>query len=289
MGQLFESWKDITPQLFSIFLTMIVICSLCIVYNVKIRNLKDGEELSGFLVLTETFIGMMENIVVTTMGKKFRHLTPFAMYIFLYILVSSIISLLGFEPLSSSYTVTLSMAIVSFFGIYYYGLRYQKFMFFMKFALNPIEVITQFVPILSLSFRLFGNILAGATILGLLYGAFTNLWGSFFGAKSEDGTGIAHDIWDETNLMAQYKYFWTGFNLLSVMILPILHLYFDLFDGVIQSIVFTMLTFSYWANAKNGEHESGPEPTERESDKKVAKKASKKDLLSEPVAVATAV
>ncbi|QBQ07263.1 F0F1 ATP synthase subunit A [Spiroplasma gladiatoris] len=277
MGQFLESWKDITPQLLSILLTTIIICTLCIVYNVKIRNLKDGEELCGFLVLTETFVGMMENMVVTTMGKKFKHLTPYAMYIFLYILVSSIIALLGFEPLSSSYTVTLSMAIVSFFGIYYYGLKYQKLLFFMKFAYNPIELLTQFVPILSLSFRLFGNILAGATILGLLYGALINAQGAIFGFKS-----VSSQIWSE-DFLAQYRYWWSGFNFLSVIMLPWLHLYFDLFDGVIQSIVFTMLTLSYWANAKDGEHEPASEPVERDNVKKIKMKKVKVDLKTKPI------
>ncbi|QEH61271.1 F0F1 ATP synthase subunit A [Spiroplasma chinense] len=263
VSELLESWKDITPQLMSIFLTTIIICTFCIVYNVKIRNLKEGEELSGFLVLTESFIVSMEGMVVNVMGKKFKHLTPYIMYLFLYIMISSVIALLGFEPLTSSYSVTLAMALVSFFGIYYYGLRYQKHMFFTKFIFNPVEIITQFVPILSLSFRLFGNILAGSIILGLMYGTLIGAQGALFGHAS-----ASREIWFGA-YSAQFKYFWTGFNFMSVALLPWLHLYFDLFDGLIQSIVFVMLTLSYWANAKNGEHEKSTEPVERENVKKI--------------------
>ncbi|AHI52396.1 F0F1 ATP synthase subunit A [Spiroplasma culicicola] len=264
LDQVLESWKDITPQLTSIVLTFIIICTFCIVYNVKVRNLKEGQELSGFLVLTESFIMTMENMVVNVMGKKFKHLTPYAMYLFMYIIVSSVIALLGFEPLTSSLTVTLSMALISFIGIYYYGLRYQRFLFFQRYLYNPIDIITQFVPILSLSFRLFGNILAGSIVLGLLYGTLINAQGAIFGFS-----GIAQEIFDEGDFSAQFTYWWSGFNFLSVALLPWLHLYFDLFDGLIQAIVFTMLTLSYWANAKNGEHEVSNEPVERDNIKKL--------------------
>lgn len=258
---LFEYWKEITPQLTSIIITTLVICTFSIIFNVKIRKLKDGEELSGFLVLAATMIKSFEDMVVNVMGKKFKHLTPYVMYLFLYILVASIIALLGFEPLTSSLTVTLSMAVVTFVAIYYYGLRYQKFLFFQRYMYNPIDLFTQFVPILSLSFRLFGNIVAGSIVLGLLYATMMSMQTGWFGKA-----GIANEIWNNHN---DIKYWWAGFNFLTTAFLPWLHLYFDLFDGFIQALVFSMLTLSYWANAKNGEHERSSEPVERYNTKKL--------------------
>lgn len=41
-------------------------------------------------------------------------------------------------------------------------------MFFKKFA-NPVELIGQFAPLISLSFRLFGNMIGGATLMYLIY------------------------------------------------------------------------------------------------------------------------
>ncbi|AUM62302.1 F0F1 ATP synthase subunit A [Spiroplasma monobiae] len=247
-----DVWNKITPQLLSILLTCIIICTFCIVYNVKIRNYKEDKKLTGFLVLTEMFITKVENMVVTIMGKAHRKLTPYIMYLFMYIMVSSIVALIGIEPLTSSYTVTFSMAIVTFLGIYYYGLRYQKLAFFKRYY-NPIEIIGQFVPLISLSFRLFGNILGGSILLGLLYGMMLNLQGNIF---YPSGPGME---WDN-----KLSYWWSGFNIFTVISLPWLHLYFDLFDGAIQSIVFSMLTLSYWSGAKNGESANeGKEKLER--------------------------
>ncbi|ASP27819.1 F0F1 ATP synthase subunit A [Spiroplasma corruscae] len=243
---LFDGWLSLTPQLFSIFLTFIIICTFCIVYNVKIRNHDDSKELSGFLVITELFISKVEGVVISIMGKEHRKLTPYIMYIFMYIVISSVVALLGFEPLTTSYTTTLSMALFTFIGIYYYGIRYQKAAFFVKYLKNPIELIGQFVPLISLSFRLFGNMVGGSVILALLYTALINLEGGFGGIDSVS-VGMSVD-W-----LTQYKYWWTGFNIFTILLMPWLHLYFDLFDGVIQSIVFSMLTLSYWSSAMHGE------------------------------------
>jgi len=62
------------------------------------------------------------------------------------------------------------MAIVTFVGIYVVGIRFQKLLFFKKYLVNPLELISQFSPFISLSFRLFGNVLAGSVILGMFYG-----------------------------------------------------------------------------------------------------------------------
>ncbi|AKX33712.1 F0F1 ATP synthase subunit A [Spiroplasma litorale] len=245
-GELFDGFLALTPQLFSVFMTFIIICTFCIVYNVKIRNRNEEKELSGFLVLTEMFISKVEGIVISIMGKEHRKLTPYMMYIFMYIVISSVVALLGFEPLTTSYTTTFSMAFVTFIGIYYYGIRYQKWAFLKRYY-NPVELIGQFVPLISLSFRLFGNMLGGSVILALLYTALINMQAGWFSNVGSVSDSMAND-W-----LAQYKYWWSGFNILTISLMPWLHLYFDLFDGVIQSIVFSMLTLSYWSSSANGE------------------------------------
>lgn len=124
--------------------------------------------MSGFLVLVEMFITTVENLVISIMGKRYRKLTPYAMYIILYIVISSVLGLLGIESAATSYTVTFSMGFVTFIAIYYFGFRYQKLAYFKRY-INPIEIFTQFTPLLSISFRLFGNLLGGSIIMGLLY------------------------------------------------------------------------------------------------------------------------
>ena len=74
---------------------------------------------------------------------------------------------------------------------------------------------------ISMSIRLFGNILCGTIMMQLIYGAsqaLSNAIAGLLGAKS----GV--------------------FNFMAPIIAPILHAYFDLFAGFIQTLVFVTLT-----------------------------------------------
>jgi len=255
----FSHWNSLTVQLTSIFLTFVLIMAISITYNVKIRAHDDTKKMSGFLIIVELFVGWVEDLVVGIMGVRYRKLTPYAMYLILYIFIGGIFSVMGFDSLATSYTVTFSMGFVTFIMIYYFGFKYQKWGFLKQYR-NPIEILTQFTPLISISFRLFGNILGGSVILGLLYAMLIGMQASWNG-------GSANGIWNldwttgqkpflESTWKDQYEYFWSGFNILAIAITPFLHLYFDVFDSGVQALVFTMLTFSYWAEAM-GEPNTG--------------------------------
>ncbi|MBY7704650.1 F0F1 ATP synthase subunit A [Vibrio harveyi] len=152
----------------TIFLVTVFVCTISIIYNKKIRSHKVDEKMSGFLVLINMFVLAVENIVTSILGKKYRKATPYAMYLLSYIFLGSVVSLLGFESQTTSFTVTFSMGLVTFVMIYYFGFKYQKMGFLYRY-IYPIELFSQFTPLLSISFRLFGNLLGGSIILGLLY------------------------------------------------------------------------------------------------------------------------
>ena len=76
-------------------------------------------------------------------------------------------------------------------------------------------------PLISLSFRLFGNILGGSIIISLLY-------------------YVANKAWALIPIIGEV-------NLLGSLITPVFHAYFDIFNGVIQAYVFTLLTMLYWS------------------------------------------
>ncbi|MCL8211729.1 ATP synthase subunit a [Mesoplasma sp. JKS002658] len=243
-----DNWHHWQPQLLSIVFTALIISAICLVYNIKIRNHQEEERMSGFLVLMEMFILFCEDLVVQAMGKKHRKLTPYAMYLIMYIFVGSLISLIGIESLATSYTIAFSLGLISFLSVYYFGFKYQKWAYFKRYK-NPIEIFTQFTPLISISFRLFGNLLGGSIILGLVYALFINVQSSFDGTGNHVGRIYGTVGGFEDNWNYQYIYFWSGFNIFTTAFAPWLHMYFDLFDGGVQALVFTMLTFSYWSEA----------------------------------------
>jgi F-type H+-transporting ATPase subunit a len=60
---------------------------------------------------------------------------------------------------------TLPLALITFIGIYVVGIGTMGFIHFCKHKYsNPLEIIGQFLPLLSMSIRLFAATLAGAII-----------------------------------------------------------------------------------------------------------------------------
>lgn len=81
-------------------------------------------------------------------------------------------------------------------------------------------MLSMWSPLLSLSFRLFGNALSGWILMGLLYDALMGL----------------------SNMIFKLPFF------IAPVVAPILHAYFDVFSGFIQTTVFVFLTMLFVSN-----------------------------------------
>jgi F-type H+-transporting ATPase subunit a len=136
--------------------------------------------------LFEVIVSGIEDFMVETAGEEARWLFPLAATIFLYIFIGNLIGLIpGFFPPTASLNTTASCAIVvvvftHIIGIKYHGPAYIKhFMgpvWWMAPLIFVIEIIGHLARILSLSFRLFGNMMGHEIVLAILFG----LAGAFF-------------------------------------------------------------------------------------------------------------
>jgi F-type H+-transporting ATPase subunit a len=86
----------------------------------------------------------------------------------------------------------------------------------------PIKVLEEFTFPISLSFRLFGNILAGVIIMALVF--------SGLGYLSEEILHLPIPVFE------------------AVLPLP-LNAFFDIFEPILQAFVFSMLSMSFIAKA----------------------------------------
>ena len=135
----------------------------------------------------EIVIGGLDNFFEENMGRKltdqfFPMLTTFG----LYIAVANLIGLIpGFMSPTSSLNTTLALTIIvwvshHFIGLREHGLSYYKHfmgpMWWLVPLMLPIEIISNLARLISLSIRLFGNIMAKETLLGILF----MLAGAFF-------------------------------------------------------------------------------------------------------------
>ncbi len=129
--------------------------------------------------LSEVIISGMEEFMIGVTGEEGRWFFPLVGTVFLYIFSCNLIGLVpGFFPPTASLNTTISCALTvvvftHIIGVKYHGVKYIKhFMgpvWWMVPIIFPIEVIGHVARILSLSFRLFGNMMGHELVLGILF------------------------------------------------------------------------------------------------------------------------
>ena len=134
----------------------------------------------------EAAVEGLENFTVETGGEKIRPMFPLLATLFLFIMVSNLIGLVpGFMPPTSNLNTTLACALIVFVMTHYLGIKANGVQYIKQFTgpvwwLTPlflaIEIISHFARILSLSFRLFGNMMGHEIVLAILF----MLVGAFF-------------------------------------------------------------------------------------------------------------
>ena len=139
---------------------------------------------------------------------------PYMATLFLLILFSNIIGIFGFRTPTSDINVTLGYALMTFFSIHFFGVKakglgYLKGFFEPIFVIAPINIIGELARPVSLSMRLFGNMLGGSVIMALISGA------------------------------------------VALFVPAVASIYFDLFSGILQSFIFTMLSMVFISLAKD--------------------------------------
>ena len=202
----------------ALLILVIAISVLAILANRVIRRSDPYGKPGVCMVIIETIVTFIDNTTMSNMGDE--HGGKFRNYIgtlLLFIFISNISGVFGLRPPTADYGVTFGLAMITFFLIHYNGFKYQKLKhvtsLFDPIPLTPINIIGEISTPISMSLRLFGNVLCGTVIMGLLY-----------------------------NLLPQFLLIlWPG----------AFHVYFDLFSGAIQAYVFTMLTMVFISKAYN--------------------------------------
>lgn len=212
--QLFGQTVWITTTHVCVLIVMLVIIGFCIAAN---KVIKHASEVPGtFQNIVEMVVEMLDNMIGGVMGKFSPQFRNYIGTIFIFILLSNISGLFGLRPPTADYGVTFPLGVMTFTLILFNKLRYQKVKGFITGLCDPwpfwapINVIGDVAVPISLSLRLFANVLSGTVMLALVYG-----------------------------LLSKIAIAWPA----------VLHVYFDLFSGAIQTYVFCMLTMTYITDA----------------------------------------
>lgn len=200
----------------SVFNAVLIVLFLLII-GIVVKKLIDKADYKkppkGFLNFVEIYVTFIENLVDSTMGRSRRGFVPYMGSLFLFLLFSNLLGLVGLTPPTSDYNVTLALAMMTFVLIHFFNIKsngireYIKGYFSPYAFLFPINLLGEIATPISLSFRIFGNILSGSIIMSLVH---------------------------------------TALNYISVILeIPVsafFHIYFDIFSGLLQAFIFLMLT-----------------------------------------------
>jgi F-type H+-transporting ATPase subunit a len=163
-----------------------LLCVLAYVGFKKIASGPAGEALvpsdrltvrNIFELFTEMVLKFLDDII----GHRGREFLPLIGTLGFFIFFSNFLGLVpGFLPPTDNLNTTLACALVVFFATHYYGLKTHGIKYLKHFLgpvlwlsplMLPIEIISHLARVLSLSMRLFGNIMADHMLLALTLAA----------------------------------------------------------------------------------------------------------------------
>lgn len=179
----------ITNTLLVTWITSVLLIVMAVIATRKVALIPSG--LQNFF---EFIIEAAYNLTEELAHSKAKVFFPFVMTFFFFIVTANWLGLLpgfgtiGFwqydgghekfipllRSINSDLNTTLALALVSAVATHYFAIKYLGIWDYLKrwFTLNPIflfvgilELVGEFTKIVSLSFRLFGNIFAGEVVL----------------------------------------------------------------------------------------------------------------------------
>ncbi len=258
----------------------VVTAILCVAGVLLGRNLQKRP--GKMQVLVEKGVSMIHNMVLDTMGAHNAGWTPFIATIFLSSICGSYIGLTGFlKATTADLSVTLTWAVMVSVVIWYQSIKRNGFLNWLKgftepiVVMTPMNIVSEIAQPFSMALRHFGNVAGGGVITSILYTALG--LASTLLVKLISGTivvpvvmlalGIALILWGRKTKKTgrlvfgvvlgvlalvgalQFTNLLTGIPILAYGIPAVFSVYFDVFSGFVQALVFTLLTMVYISGA----------------------------------------
>ncbi|MCR5491066.1 MAG: F0F1 ATP synthase subunit A, partial [Bacilli bacterium] len=199
------------------------IAILCVIIFIQAKRADPLKRPKGLLLVAELFVEKMEGWTADNMGVRPGNWPGYFMGLFSYLFMAFIWSITGLPSVIDYLLIPFTLSLVMFTLIQFTALRYQKLSYFHRYIEPfkiwlPINLITMWTPIISTSLRMFGNCLAGSVVIGLISWTLRLLSSAIFSFMGDAGQIF-----------------------LAPLPIAVLNLYFALFSGYIQTLVFASL------------------------------------------------
>jgi F-type H+-transporting ATPase subunit a len=163
----------IPPHVTYTWLIMLLLVGLGIMASRSISLVPAGAQ-----NVMELIVGGLEEFMVDVTGEEGRAFYPYIGSVFLFILFCNLIGLLpGFFSPTANINTTLALALCTFVYTHYLGIKYHGVKYIKHFLgpipwlaplFFPIELVGHTARVLSLTLRLFGNIMGEDLVLAIL-------------------------------------------------------------------------------------------------------------------------
>jgi ATP synthase subunit 6 len=184
-----------------IFVLVFIIISVLYCFITNYKDSTINLHLNGWQLLLLSIFNLTKGVVIDNIGSiKGSKFFPLIFSIFLYIVCFNLIGLIPYSFTTTSHIIgTFCLSFFLFFGLNIIAVRIHGYKFFslflpsgtsflLAFLLIPIELISYIFKPISLSIRLFANMMAGHSLLKILIGfafviAFkfnTSVWPLYF-------------------------------------------------------------------------------------------------------------
>jgi F-type H+-transporting ATPase subunit a len=238
----FMSIKDISPDQVvfwqwggftlnaTILFTWVVIAFLALGSWLITRRLSTGMHLSRWQNLLEVLVNGIRGEIREISRQEPDSYVPFVGTLFLYILISNILSVIpSFVSPTASLSTTAGLAICVFVAVPLYGIMGRGLFGYLKQYLEPtpfmlpFNIIGELSRTLALAVRLFGNMMSGTKIVAILLA-------------------------------------------ITPLVFPIVMHALGLLTGVIQAYIFAVLAMVYIASATRAQEQRRKKQTEKKGE-----------------------
>jgi F-type H+-transporting ATPase subunit a len=159
----------------TIVFTWLLMVVLAIGAKMITAKLSKGLQRSRWQNLLEIVVVAMENQIAEVGLRDARRFLGFIGTLFIFVALASLCTIIpGFKPPTSSLSTTVALALCVFVAVPLFGIEDQGLRGYLKSYLEPTVIMLPFNIIgeisrtLALSVRLFGNMMSGEMIIGIL-------------------------------------------------------------------------------------------------------------------------
>ncbi|HOB10004.1 MAG TPA: FoF1 ATP synthase subunit a [Limnochordia bacterium] len=203
-----EIW--ITETIVNTWIIMAILILLAVI--ARIRMTRFSLVPRGFQNVIETVVELFDNFAAGALGSSLSYIAPWFFMVFAFILSSSLFSVFGLRAPTADWATTFTLAFATFILMLFMGFRHRKGGYLKSFfgphpIFFPLNLIGELAKPVSLSFRLFGNMLSGTIILAIYYQL--TPW------------------------------------LVQIGIPALMHAFFDVVIGALQTYIFVFISFMY--------------------------------------------